>query len=234
VIFPGVACPEVENIVVGGVAFVYAFVVEREVSAPGVVFVALVSDADIAEPQASVDIVLAFDVSAPVSVCMVEVDSSEHPRFPAFASADYHARSSSSFEAFHKVSVHSSTGVHTNYVLYSILSTPGIHQNRKLGHCHNMPTPGYNDASDTNVLPMDATTNHSRKKCQLLCQEQRTQSAYQAELSSPEVPQIRWVVAEEIQCQYLHLPEPLLRQEGQVPTPKESSPKITFSCCCLL
>jgi hypothetical protein len=54
------------------------------VSEPGVVFVAVVSVADVAEPQASVDIAVAFVVLVPVSVVVVEVDSSGRPKFFAF------------------------------------------------------------------------------------------------------------------------------------------------------
>jgi len=66
------------------------FVVDLEVSEPGVVFVS--------EPQASADIAVAFVVLVPVSVVVVEVDSSGRPRFPAFPNVDYYASSSSSFE----------------------------------------------------------------------------------------------------------------------------------------
>jgi hypothetical protein len=233
VISPGVAGPEVENAVVGVAVFAFVFVVEPEVSEPGVVFAALVSVADVAEPQASDDIALAFDVLVPVSVVLVEVDSSGRPRFFAFPNIDYYASSSSSVDVVGQESVHSSTGVRANYVLCSILSNPGLHQNRNLAPCYNKPNPDYNNASDTNALPMDATTNHSRKKGLLLYQEQRTHT-YQAILSPLEVPQIQRVVAEEFQFQYLHLPLPLLEQERQLPTPKELSPKAAFSFCCLL
>ena len=54
-------------------------VVDLEVSEPGVVFVAVVSLADVAEPQASVYIAVPFDVLVPVSVVVVEVDSSGRP-----------------------------------------------------------------------------------------------------------------------------------------------------------
>ena len=74
------------------------FVVDLEVSEPGVVFVAVVSVADVAEPQASVDIAVAFVVLVPVSVVVVEVDSSGRPRFLAFPNVDYYASSSSSVE----------------------------------------------------------------------------------------------------------------------------------------
>jgi hypothetical protein len=68
------------------------------VAEPGVVFVAVVSVADVAEPQASVDIAVAFVVLVPVSVVVVEVDSSGRPKFLAFPNVDHFASSSSSVE----------------------------------------------------------------------------------------------------------------------------------------
>lgn len=91
VISPCVAGPEVENTVVGVAAI-------SEVSEPEVVFVAFVFVADVAEPQASVDIAFAFDVLVPASVVAVAVDSSGRPRFFAFPNVDYYASSSSSVE----------------------------------------------------------------------------------------------------------------------------------------
>jgi hypothetical protein len=64
-----------------------------EVAEPVVAFVAVV-----AESQASADIALAFDVSVPVSVVAVEVDSPGCPRFLAFPNVDYSASSSSSVQ----------------------------------------------------------------------------------------------------------------------------------------
>jgi hypothetical protein len=60
------------------------------VSELGVVFVS--------EPQASVDIAVAFVVLIPVSVVVVEVDSSGHPKFLAFPNVDHFASPSSSVE----------------------------------------------------------------------------------------------------------------------------------------
>ena len=73
------------------------------VSEPGVVFVAvvsvaLVSVADVAEPRASVDIAVPFDVLVPVSVVAVEVDSPGRPMLLAFPNVDHYASSSSSVE----------------------------------------------------------------------------------------------------------------------------------------
>ena len=74
-----------------------ALVFAVEVAEPEGVFVALVSVADVAEPPASVDIALAFDFLAPVSVVAAEVDSSGHSRFFAFPNIDCYARFSNFF-----------------------------------------------------------------------------------------------------------------------------------------
>jgi hypothetical protein len=66
-----------------------------EVAEPVVAFVVV---GVVSEPQASVDIALAFDVSVPVSVVAVEVDSPGCPRFLAFPNVDYSASSSSSVQ----------------------------------------------------------------------------------------------------------------------------------------
>ena len=167
------------------------FAVALEVPAPGVVSVA-----DVAESQASVDIAVAFPVLVPVSVVAVEVDSPERPRFLAVPNVDHYASPSNSVEVVRKESVHSSTRARPSYGLCSILSSLGLHQSRNLEHCYNNPSPGYNIVSDTNGLPIDATTNHSRRTCRHLYQEQRTHHSYQASLSHLEVPGIRWVAAE--------------------------------------
>ena len=66
-------------------------VFELRVSEPEVVSVA-----DVAEPQVSADIAVAFDGLVPVSVVAIEVDSPGRPRFPAFPNVDHYASSSSS------------------------------------------------------------------------------------------------------------------------------------------
>jgi hypothetical protein len=166
-----------------------------EVSQPEAAFVAEV--AAVAEPQASVDIVFAFDVLVPLSVVAVEVDSSGRPKFFAFPNVDHHASDSSSVEVVGEEFVHSSTGAHTNYGLCSIPSNLGLHQNRNLGQIHNNPNPGHNKGSDTNDLPIDATTNHSRKTgLHHLYQEKRTHRPCQASLSHLVARQIRWAVVE--------------------------------------
>jgi len=215
VIPPGVPGPAVQDVVadvaeVAEPAVVFAALSSvAEVAELAVVFAALSSVADVAEPQASVDIVLAFDALFPVSVFAVDVDSPGRPNFfLAFPNVDYYASSSSSVEVVGQESAHNSTGVRANHGLCSILSSLGLHQNRNLARGYNNPSPGYNNVSDTNDLPIDATTNHPRKTALHLYQEQRKHSPYQATLSPPEVPQIRRVAAEKFQ--YLHLPLPLL------------------------
>ena len=82
--------PEVVSVAAELSPEVVVLAAEPEVSEPGVVFVA--------EPQASVDIAVAFDFLVPVSVVVVEVYSSEHPKFLAFPNVDYFASSSNSVE----------------------------------------------------------------------------------------------------------------------------------------
>ena len=65
------------------------------VAEPEVVFVV---DFDVSEPQASVDIAVAFVVLVPVSVVVVGVDSSGRPKFLAFPNVDHFASPSSSVE----------------------------------------------------------------------------------------------------------------------------------------
>ena len=165
-------------------------VVDLEVSEPGVVFVAVVSVADVAEPQASVDIAVAFDVLVPVSVVVVEVDSPGRPKYFASPNAGSFPSCSSSVEVVGEVFVGSSTGARTNYGPCSILSNLGLHQNKNLEHYYNDPSPGYNNVSDTIALPTDATTNHCRKRCPHLSQGQHRHSS-QVVLPPLEVRQIR-------------------------------------------
>ena len=164
---------------------------------PGVFFVAVVSVADVAEPQASVDNAVAFVVLPPVSVVVVEVDSSGRPKFLAFPNVDHYASASSSVEVVGAESVHSSTDAHTNYDLCSILSNLGLHQNKNLEYCYNNPSPGYNNVNDTNALPKNATTNRSRKTSLHHHSQGQRRHTYQVTLLTLAVRQIRWVVVEE-------------------------------------
>ena len=174
--------------------------VDLEVSEPDVVFVAvafaaLVSLADVAEPQASVDIALAFDVLAPAPVVATDLDSSGRPRFLSFPNGDYAASSSSSVGVVGEESVHSSIGVRTNHGFCSILSNRGLHQNKKREHCYSTPNPDYNNVSGTSDPPINATTNHSRKTSLPLYQEQRRHT-YQVSLSPLVVLEVGWGAAE--------------------------------------
>ena len=65
---------------------------------PEVVSAAAVFVADVAEPQASVDIAVAFVFLVPVSVVAVEVDSSGRPKFFAFPNICSFPNCSSSVE----------------------------------------------------------------------------------------------------------------------------------------
>ena len=95
VILPGVAGPEV-----------FAPVFAAAELSPEVVVLAAepevvsVVDLEVSEPQASVDIAVAFAVLVPVSVVVVEVDSSGCPKFLASPNVDHYASSSSSVEVF--------------------------------------------------------------------------------------------------------------------------------------
>jgi hypothetical protein len=208
------------------------FVFDLEVSELGVVLFAVASTADVSEPQASVGIPVVFDVLFPVSVVTVEGDSPGRPKFLAFPNVDHYATSSSFVEVVGKESVHSSTGVRTNYGLCSILSSLGLLQNKILEHCHNNSNLVYNNVSDTNDLPIDATTSHSRKTDLHLRLEQHKHHSYQVARLPRVVQEIKRVVAEESQCVYLWLP--LLEEGLQLPTPKTLFPKVAFSFCYLL
>jgi hypothetical protein len=194
--------PEVDVVAVVVVEPEVVFVVDLEVSEP-VLFVASVSEVsepvlffasesvpDVAEPQASVDIAVVFVVLIPVSEVAVEVGSPGRPRFFAFPNACSFPNCSNSVGGVDGESVHNSTGVRTNYGLYSILSNPGLHQNKNLEQCYNNPTPGYNNVSDTNALPRNATTNHPRNTYLHLYREQRRHTS-QVALSLVVVWQIR-------------------------------------------
>ena len=172
------------------------FAVDLEVADPEVVFAAVVSLADVAGPQDSADIAFASAVLVPAFVAAVGVDSFVHPRFSAFPNSDHDPSASSSAEVAGEGSVHSSTGVRTSYGLCSVLSNPGLHHNKNVVRSYNKSNPGHNNMSDTNRLPMVATTSRSRKKCPHLYREQRTHSSYQAARSPAEAPQIRRVAAD--------------------------------------
>jgi hypothetical protein len=138
-------------------------VIRLDVAGPGDVFVALASVADAAALQASGDIALPFDASVPASVAAAEDDISGRPRFFAFPSVGHYAKSSNFCAVGRKESVHSSSGNHANHGPYNIFSSRDPHQNRNVARRYNIPSPGHNNASDTNDLPTGATTSRPRK-----------------------------------------------------------------------
>jgi hypothetical protein len=144
----------------------------------------------VSEPQAAVDIAVAFVVLAPVSVAVAEVDSSGRPKSLAFPNVDHFASSSSSVEVAAEESVHSPTFVHTTDGPCSILSNLGLHQNKNWEHFDNNPSPGHNNGSDTNLLPIDATTSHPRRRGLHQCREQRRHTS-PVSLLTPAVRRIR-------------------------------------------
>lgn len=153
--------------------------------------IAPVFAADIAERPAFVGIAPVFDISTPVSAVVVVVDSLGHPRFFVFANNQYRASSASSGEVVGWESVHSSTGARANYGHRSTLSTPGPHHSRSAGHGHSNPSPGHDNVSDTNGLPIATTTSHSRRTGPCLYQEPHTHRSCPAPLPPPEVQKTR-------------------------------------------
>ena len=174
-------------VLVSDAAPVVAFAVE-----PGVLSVAAELGVSfvVAESQVSVDIVVVFFALVPFSGVVVEVDSSGRPKYCAFPNVDYYSSSSSFVEVAARESVDSPIGVRTSYGLCSILSNPGQHQNKNLEHFYNNASRGHNNAIDTNGLPRDATTNHSRKIFLPQYQEQHRHT-YQVSLLALEVRKMR-------------------------------------------
>jgi hypothetical protein len=113
---------------------------------------------------------------------LVDLGSAQRPKFSAFPNAYYHASSSSSDEVVGQKSVHNSIDVHANDDLCSALSNLGLHQNKILEHRYNNSNLGYDNVSDTNDLPMDATTSRSRKTDLPLCLERHKHRPYQVAL----------------------------------------------------
>jgi hypothetical protein len=148
---------------------------------PEVAVFVVVSTAHVFAPQDSGGIPALSDALIPVFVFLVvDLDISQRSKFFVFPNGDLFARSSSSFEVGGQESVRNSIDVRTNYGFYSTLSNLGVHRNRILEYRHNNPNLGHNNVSDTNGLPTNATTNHSRKKDLRLCPEQHKHPPYQA------------------------------------------------------
>ncbi len=158
---------------------------------PGAAFVAVASLVYVSELQASGNIPALSVFSVPASGLVVEFYSPGHSTLLVSPSVDYYASSASSAAVAGNESVYGPIDDHTNYGPCNVLSIVGLHHNKNSGHYCNTPIPGHNSASDTNDLPMDATTSHSRKIDLQKSRGQRKRWAYQGAQSHPEVRQIR-------------------------------------------
>jgi len=147
------------------------FAVDLEVYELGVAFVAPFSIVHVSGRQVSVHIHTVFAVAIPVSVVVEGVDIFRGSIFFLFPNIDYYASLSSFVEDVDEESVGSPTDAHANYDLCRIVSNQSLYQNKNLGYIYNKSNPDHNNVSDTSALPMDATTNHDRKRCLPLYQE---------------------------------------------------------------
>jgi hypothetical protein len=129
-----------------------------------------------------VNIHIVFAVSIPVSVAVEGVDIFRRSIFFLFPNIDYHASFSNFVEHVDKESAGSPTDAHANYDLCSIFSNLGLYHNKNMGYIYNKSNPDHNNVSDTSALPIDATTNHPRKRCLHQCQVPRRHT-YQVSLS---------------------------------------------------
>ena len=171
-------------------------VVEPEVSEPGAVFVALFSIVHVSGRQVSAHIHTVFAVSIPVFVLVEGVGIFRRSIFFLFPNIDYYTSLSNFVEDVDKESVGSPTDAHANYDLCSILSNQSLYHNKNMGYIYNKPNPDHNNVSDTSALPMDATTNHPRKRCHHQCQVQRRHT-YQVSRSPRVVREMEWAAEEE-------------------------------------
>jgi hypothetical protein len=161
-----VAEPEVVFVAVVSAAVVF-------VAGPEIVFVAPFSIVHVSGPQGSVHIHTVFAVSIPVSVVVKGVDIFRRPIFFVFPNIDYDPSLSSFVEDVDKESVGTPNDAHANYGPCSSLSNRSLCHNKKPGYIYNKSNPDHNNVNDTSALPMGATTNHYRKRCLHLYQEQR-------------------------------------------------------------
>ncbi|HXX81827.1 MAG TPA: hypothetical protein VEI46_09770 [Thermodesulfovibrionales bacterium] len=82
-----------------------------------------------------------------------------------------------------EVLFYSAKGDHSSCDLRNILSTLDLHDGKKLAHHpYSNPIHDRSNVNGTNSLPMDATTNHSRKRDPLKRQEQHKHLLHQAAL----------------------------------------------------
>jgi hypothetical protein len=97
------------------------------VGEPEVVFVAVVSAADAAEPLVSGDIPVPFDAFVPAPVVLVESYNPEHSRSLVFANIHFDATLSNGLEVVDEVSVRTSRDARANRDPCSILSSLGLY-----------------------------------------------------------------------------------------------------------
>jgi len=153
-----------------------------------------VSVAGFAVHQVSGNIAVASVVANPASLGATWADSPGHPTFVGSSpNTCSFPSSSSSVELGYKVLVYNPTDARTSYGLCSVLSNAGLHHNRNSEHYDNNPSLCRSNVNDTNGLPIDATTNHSRKTGLHLCKDQHRYRC-QAALPVPAVRRRRWVV----------------------------------------
>lgn len=119
-----------------------------------------------------------------------------HPKFVASPNACSFASPSSSVELVAEVFVGSSTDALSNDGPCSHSSSLRVSLHKKMGLFDSRPTLSCSSASDTNVLPTDATTNHCRRRCPRLRQGRRIHTS-QAALSTQVVRQTRWAAADQ-------------------------------------
>jgi hypothetical protein len=116
--------------------------------------------------------------------------------FFLFPNIDCYSRLSNFAEDVDKESVGSPTDAHANDDLRSIFSNLGLYHNKNMGYIYSKPNPDHSNVSDTNALPMDATTSHPRKRCLRQRQVQRRHT-YQGLRSPRVVREMEWAAAEE-------------------------------------
>ena len=154
------------------IAFAAQVLSPASASAPASVFAAFVefvvsaaaAVVDAAELQVSADTAFDVDLSVRISAAAFGVYNPGHSKLSSFPNIDYYARFSNSAEVFGGESVHSTSGVRTNFVLCNIFSNQDLYQNKILERRCNKPIPGHNNVICTTCPAMDATTSHSRKR----------------------------------------------------------------------
>ena len=140
-----------------------------------------------------------------VAVIAFAVANLVPPRFAASPNARSFPSPSSSVELVAEVFAGSSTDALSNDGPCSHSSSLRVSLHKKTELFGSSPNPSCSTASDTNVLPTDATTNHDRRRRPHLHQVRRRHLS-RAALSTPAARQTLWAAAEQSQRLYLPLP----------------------------